>query len=139
MILKFKKLTDAAVLPAHAKSGDAGMDITATYRGQTGNIFTYFTGLAVEIPNGYVGLLFPRSSIYRVDLSLVNCVGVIDSGYRGEIMFKFKIGDKVPKYYVAGNRVGQLVVIPYQEMLTEWADELSDTERGSGGFGSTGK
>jgi len=137
MKVKMKKLDVEAVIPRYAKPGDAGMDLTAVWKNQTMDVVTYGTGLAVEIPSGYVGLLFPRSSIYKTKMSLTNAVGVIDSGYRGEIMMKFKVTDKRVMYKV-GDRVGQLVIMPYPEVEFEEVDELSESSRGSGGYGSTG-
>ena len=137
MKVRFKKLVDKAVTPSYAKPGDAGMDLTAVWRNQTFDIVTYGTGLSIEIPDGYVGLLFPRSSIYKTKMSLTNAVGVIDSGYRGEIMMKFKMTDNRIMYKV-GDRVGQLVIMPYPKVEFEEVDELSETSRGSGGYGSTG-
>jgi len=100
---------------------------------------TYDTGLSMEIPEGYVGLLFPRSSISKTTLSLANSVGVIDSGYRGSIMFKFRyLGGKGNWFYNLGDRVGQIIIIPYPTVEFEEVEELSSTERGQGGFGSTG-
>ena len=91
MEVKIKKLCETAVIPSYAKPGDAGMDLVATSRifDKYGNV-EYGTGLAMEIPEGYVGLIFARSSVCKKDLALSNCVGIIDSGYRGEIKFKFK-------------------------------------------------
>lgn len=139
--LKFKKLHPDAQLPARAKPGDAGMDITcvdAEFDLDPNNQVKYKLGLAVEIPQGYVGLLFPRSSVCKTDLSLANCVGVIDSGYRGELAAVFNKTGLNYKFYNKGDRVVQLIVIPVPEFNTEWAEELSSTERGDGGFGSTG-
>lgn len=104
------------------------------------DLMVYGTGLAVEIPEGYVGLLFPRSSISKKGLTLANSVGVIDSGYRGEIMFKFAITSDRPRknsVYEVGDRIGQLIIMPYPkiEFVT---GELTESERGVGGFGSTG-
>lgn len=139
MKLKFKKLYENTVLPKHAKRGDAGMDITAISVEEKRNQVIYGTGLSVEIPNGYVGLLFSRSSIYKKDLYLSNATGVLDSGYRGEIKFIFnKKHDTFNDIYNIGDRIGQLVVVPYESCETEFVDELSETERGSGGYGSTG-
>jgi dUTP pyrophosphatase len=91
MVLKFKKLNDTAVIPSYAKPGDAGMDLVATsIISNTTFDVTYGTGIAMEIPKGFVGLVFPRSSIRKTDLALTNSVGVIDSGYRGEIQATFK-------------------------------------------------
>ena len=94
MKIKIKKVSEKAVIPQYAKDGDAGMDLTAISKQikhslNGDHIIEYGTGLAIEIPCGYVGLIFPRSSIYKKDLRLSNAVGVIDSGYRGEIKFKF--------------------------------------------------
>ena len=137
MKVKIQRLRDDAVIPRYAKSGDAGMDLTAVWKNQTFDIVTYGTGLSIEIPDGYVGLLFPRSSIYKTKMSLTNAVGVIDSGYRGEIMMKFKMTDNRIMYKV-GDRVGQLVIMPYPKVEFVEVDELSETSRGSGGYGSTG-
>lgn len=174
MKVKIKKLSDGAVIPSYSKVGDAGLDLVATSRifDKYGNV-EYGTGLAMEIPEGYVGLLFARSSIFKQDLSLANAVGVIDSGYRGEIKFKFKptlsymdfgatedvhgvgkesntfdfvgIAGDIQKdsieasIYNVGDRVGQLIIMPYPNIKFEEVDELSSTNRGEGGFGSTGK
>ena len=147
MKVQIKKLHEDAVIPAYAKEGDAGLDFTAVNisKDNVGNI-TYHTGLAVAIPDGYVGLLFPRSSISKKQQFLTNCVGVIDSGYRGEIMAKFKpvmgthesILDLFePNEYQAGDKIVQLIILPYPQIEFEEVGELSETERGYGGFGST--
>lgn len=188
MVLKirFKKLSPNAVMPTKAHSTDAGFDLTATscVFDKDGNA-TYGTSLAVEIPSGFVGLIFPRSSIAKKDLALSNSVGVIDSSYRGEIKFKFKptllyidrgsvgkdendyegtdqtdirtqevsfhgrngkypdVGKGClpfpPRVYQVGQRIGQLIIMPYPEVEFEEADELSESDRGDGGFGSTGE
>jgi dUTP pyrophosphatase len=93
----------------------------------------------MEIPEGYVGLIFPRSSIVKTPLMLKNCVGVIDSGYRGEVKFFFEPGNRPSKNYEVGDRVGQLIIVPFPTIEPEEAEELSSTERGAGGFGSSGK
>lgn len=142
MKIKIKKLHPDAVIPTYAKPGDAGMDLTAISEESIDNngIFytEYGTGIAVEIPKGYVGLIFPRSSIYKTGLVLSNSVGVIDSGYRGEIKFKFY--DSLQMYdnpYRIGARIGQLIIIPYPQIEFEEVQELETSERGTGGFGST--
>jgi len=137
MKIKMKKLHPDAIIPRYAKPGDAGMDLTAVWMNQEMDLITYGTGLAAEIPEGHVGLLFPRSSIYKTKMALTNCVGVVDSGYRGEIMMKFKMTDNRTMYNV-GDRIGQLVIMPYPEIEFEEVAELSETTRGSGGYGSTG-
>jgi dUTP pyrophosphatase len=135
MIVKIKKTHPNAVIPAYAKSGDAGMDLTAVGFTEKNMYITYHTGLAIEIPAGHVGLLFPRSSVYKTGQQLSNCVGVIDSGYRGEIMMKFT---RAIDQYCIGDRVGQIIILPYPEINFKEVDQLSDTQRGGGGFGSTG-
>ena len=104
---------------------------------------TYGTGLAMEIPEGYVGLVFPRSSIRNTDLSLSNAVGVIDSGYRGEIQATFnrKGVSQIDGHpiYMVGDRIAQIIIVPYPHIIFDEVDELSNSERGTGGFGSTGK
>ena len=142
MQVRIKKLHTAAVIPAYSKSGDAAMDLTAISieKDDDGNA-VYGTGLAIEIPDGYVGLLFPRSSNSKTHLYLTNHVGVIDSGYRGEIKFKFRPinGFVDARVYAKYDRVGQLIILPYPQIELVESDELSETERGDGGFGSTGK
>ena len=135
MKVKIKKTREKAVIPKYAKPGDAGIDLTAVDRKVEGNWNTYYTGLAMEIPEGYVGLLFPRSSVYKTEQRLANSVGVIDSGYRGEIMMKF---NRSMKEYKIGDRIGQIIILPYPQIEFEEVEELSETNRGSGGFGSTG-
>jgi dUTP pyrophosphatase len=139
--IKIKLLHPDAKVPAYAKEGDAGMDIYATeITKQTKKKITYSTGIAIEIPFGYVGLIFPRSSIRDKDMTLTNCVGVIDSGYRGEIQFTFRIAKKKnPNLYAVGDRIGQLIVLPYPQINFTITDELTTTKRGTEGFGSTGK
>ena len=137
MKIKMKKLHPDAVIPSYAKAGDAGLDLTAVEIAADSTVLTYKTGLAVEIPDGYVGLLFPRSSIYKTAQTLTNCVGVIDSGYRGEIMMKFSFSPYGLEYEV-GDRIGQLLIMPYPKVEFEEVTELSQTTRGSGGYGSTG-
>ena len=142
MEVKIKKLNPDAVIPTYAKPGDAGMDLTATswdFDDKYGN-HIYGTGLAVEIPEGYVGLVFPRSSNRKTEAYMCNHVGVIDSGYRGEIMCSFKNRDKDGSLqpYKIGERIAQLIIIPYPQISFIETNELSETERGTNGHGSTG-
>ena len=141
MQVKITKVKEGAVVPSYAKQGDAGLDLTAISEviDQTGDYgyIEYGTGLAIEIPEGYVGLLFPRSSISKTGMILANSVGVVDSGYRGEIKFRFKYISGTAKYNV-GERVGQLVILPYPQIELVEVDDLESTERGEGSFGSTG-
>lgn len=144
MDVKIKKLDPKAVIPKYAKPGDAGMDLTAIryeYDEKHDN-HVYGTGLSIEIPEGYVGLLFPRSSNRKTDAYMTNHVGVIDSGYRGEIMITYKNRDCFDgtfEPYQIGDRVAQLIIMPYPEINLTEVEELSETERGEGGHGSTGK
>lgn len=140
MKVRIKKLDPNAVIPTYAKEGDAGLDLTATSKcvDTSGNV-VYGTGLAFEIPQGYVGLVFPRSSNAKKDLWLTNSVGVIDSGYRGEVMFKYRPVSFKEREYMVGERVGQLIIMPYPHIEFEEADELSESERSTGGYGSSGK
>jgi len=136
MKIKFKKLSEAATIPSTPRLGDAGIDLVAARLSvDTRDLITYYTDLAVEIPEGYVGLLFQRSSVYKTDLYLRNAVGVIDSSYRGNIACVFKRNG--PYTYAIGDRIAQLVIVPYVQAQVEEGD-LSDTERNTGGFGSTG-
>lgn len=139
--VRIKKLHPDAVIPTKAHPSDAGFDHTATWSGwnNANKVFEYGFGLSFEIPKGYVGLIFPRSSIYRKDLSLTNCVGVVDSGFRGEVTVKFKsISGRVPESYNVGERVAQMIILPYPEITFVESDTLTDTDRGTGGYGSTG-
>lgn len=147
MKVKIKRLHPDSLLPKYAKEGDAGLDLVAVSRkiDDFGNIH-YGTGLAFEIPKGYVGLVFPRSSICKTELDLTNSVGVIDSGYRGEVTAKFKPSfsisrdnSKLVKSYEIGDRIAQLIIIPYPQIEFEEVKELSVTERNDKGYGSTGK
>lgn len=155
MELKFKKLdyktTDKdgneievkseGVLPTKATDGSAGFDLYSTRITQERDnsnkpVFVYHTDIAVEIPKGYVGLLFHKSSVAKRSIMLTNAVGVIDSDYRNEIMAKMKVTtDAVPTIYAIGEPFAQLVIIPYLVAEPILVDELSETERGTKGFG----
>jgi len=154
MQVKIKRLKPDAVIPTYAKEGDAGMDLVATeIIKDTPEQITYGTGLAMEIRDGFVGLVFPRSSIRKTGLQLSNSVGVIDSGYRGELQATFNkvfggdrfydetknTEDTSNSFYKVGDRIAQIIIIPYPQIEFEEVEELSNSERGEGGFGSTGK
>jgi dUTP pyrophosphatase len=154
MEVRIKKLNPNAIIPSYAKNGDAGMDLVATsIISDTPEQITYGIGLALEIPEGFVGLVFPRSSIRKTGLQLSNSVGVIDSGYRGELQATFnkvfgseRMYDEIKvkeiqsnEYYKVGDRIAQIMIIPYPPIEFVEVEELSNTERGEGGFGSTGK
>ena len=139
MNIRFKKLNENAVTPTRAHATDAGLDLTATSFHYENGCVVYHTGIAVEIPAGYVGLLFPRSSVARTGLFLTNCVGVIDAGYRGDVMMKFRPMRDMTEPYDIGDRIGQLVIVQIPAVELVESDELSDSERGAGGYGSSGK
>jgi dUTP pyrophosphatase len=156
MQVKIKKLHKDSVIPKYAKNGDAGMDLTAVSKhyDEHGNT-VYGTGLAFKIPEGYFGLLVPRSSNAKTDLRLTNSSGILDSGYRGEVMFKYRndnyssssmlfkndlINGNIGfnNEYKIGDRIGQLIILPYPQIEFQEEDDLGETERGTGGYGSTG-
>ena len=150
--VKIKKLHKDAVIPKYETAGSVGMDLTAVSKeyDEHGNV-VFGTGLAIQIPSGYYADLRPRSSVSKYDLVLANSVGTIDADYRGEIILKFKPTlrkstwnngvyetDEVKEYEI-GDRIAQLVILPYPKMSFVEVDDLSETERGTGGFGSTNK
>lgn len=148
MEIRFKRLVPEAKSPLKVIDVDAGFDLYATSINETEDFIVYNTGIAVEIPEGYVGLVFPRSSVTKYDLMLKNSVGVIDASYRGEIMCRFQELNKyTPKFgdinsdlkkYDVGDRVAQIVFLELPKITLIEVDELSDTQRGEGGFGSSG-
>lgn len=149
---KVKKLVPEAVIPARAKEGDAGYDLVAIDDGVVGKdgFIEYRTGLAISPPGGIHILIFPRSSISKYDLVLANGIGLVDNGYRGEILLRFKpvsrfindnggIDSVLPsKRYVKGDKIGQLVFMPTLTVNMSESETLDETQRGSGGFGSSG-
>lgn len=147
MEVKIKRLCDNAIIPQYAHATDAGMDLVATsyeYNEEL-HCHVYGTGIAVEIPDGYVGYIFPRSSNRKTESYLTNHVGVIDSGYRGEIMASFKTRDfkegeiqQLYKPYEVGDKIAQLIIMPYPKVEFAEVAELSSSDRGEGGHGSTG-
>ncbi|MDA3779284.1 MAG: dUTP diphosphatase [Bacteroidales bacterium] len=156
MKIKYKKLNERAVEPYKKHIVDAGFDLTATWIKKTDKYIEYGTDLAFEIPVGYVGLLFPRSSVRNQDLMLKNSVGVVDASYRGEIKFSFHRTEKLPNdiklenekskvtvietdIYNIGERCGQIVIMKIPDIEMIEADELSDTDRGTDGYGSSGR
>lgn len=140
--IKFKKLNDSAKIPTKGSDGAAAFDLYAiscniVNESEYGYV-EYGTGLTVEIPDGYVGKIYPRSSISKTGMILSNSVGIIDSDYRGEIRFRFKMIPGSAMYYV-GDRIGQMLI--EKVIPVEWIEvsELNESNRGTGGFGSTGK
>ena len=166
--IKCKQLDEKAVIPFYAKEGDACMDITAIdlEYDLKSDRYIYHTGLAFEVPEGYYMDLRPRSSNTKTDFYIANAPGTLDAGYRGELLVVFKRRDKIaledfamlfkgcdPNQvmtayvnsmlsiapYVPGDRVCQMQVLPRPKVNIEIVEELSESERGEGGFGSTGK
>jgi dUTP pyrophosphatase len=150
--VNIKKMNPNAVIPFYSRKGDAGLDLTAISIDAQSNYIEYGTGLAIEIPEGHVGFLFPRSSISKYDLLQCNSVGVIDSNYRGEIKIRFKRTSELKsqlfdeKLYNIGDRIGQLIIMPYPQIEFVEVQELSTLIegdvtpiRGEGAFGSSGQ
>jgi dUTP pyrophosphatase len=140
--LRVMKLRDDAVLPSRAHSGDAGFDLSACEEVTigVGERATVGTGLAIEIPDGHAGLVAPRSGLaLRHGLSMVNAPGVIDAGYRGEVRMILLNTDREHAFTVEpGMRIAQLVVVPIAAVELVETREVTTTDRGEGGFGSSG-
>lgn len=138
MVVRIKKLVPEAVVPVYAHASDAGLDLVAVSKGVNKPLeyIEYGTGLAVAIPDGHVGLVFPRSSISDTAMMLTNSVGVIDSGYRGEVKARFRCFDT--REYKVGDRVAQLIILPIPSIEFQEVADLETTERAEAGFGSTG-
>lgn len=157
MEIRYKKLVPEAAKPFRKYNVDAGFDLTAIWIKETDKYIEYGTGLAFEIPDGYVGLLFPRSSVSEKDLMLKNSVGVVDASYRGEIRFRYyntksislldlrikhyfkrlfgSAGDIMPELYTIGDRVGQIVFVKLPDVKLVESEELNNTDRGTKGYG----
>jgi dUTP pyrophosphatase len=141
--LRYKKLSPSAIVPTYGSAAAAGADLYALPEGDTviaaGETKLIHTGIALEIPEGYMGLIFARSGLAtKRGLAPANKVGVIDADYRGEIMVALYNQSGEEQTVAAGERVAQLVITPFLAVNFEECDELTDTERGVGGFGSTG-
>ena len=144
MELKVKKMRDNTILPTRGDSKAAGIDLYACIDNPV-TILPNATvmipsGIACEFPEGYFGLMLPRSSVgVKRKLTLANTAGVIDESFRGEIMMAFKNNGDVYQTIEPGERLAQLILLPYFTYNIVETDSLSSTERGEGGFGSTGK
>lgn len=145
MQIKIRKLNPNAKIPTRGSEQAAGYDIYACLDTQTATIPAHktvkvSTGISMAIPEGYFGAIFARSGLAsKQGLRPANCVGVIDSDYRGELMIMLHNDTDEPKTIENGDRVGQLVILPYMTIDFEEADSLDETQRGTGGFGSSGK
>lgn len=142
MKVKFERLNPAAKVPTQANPKDAGFDLYATAvthpSGSAGVFVEICTGISMEIPKGYAGFIFPRSSISGTKHFLRNSVGVIDCGYRGELKLRFSL-DESNTCYKIGDRVGQIVFIRMPAVQLIETDVLNFSTRGQGGFGSSGR
>lgn len=141
MQLEVRRRADNAILPKKANPWDAGFDIyvNSSARIPRGWVTPVGTGLSVAIPKGHVGLLTIRSSLGKVGLQLANAPGVIDAGYRGELILLLTNSNPEPYDVKIGDKVAQLVIVPIPEMSAVEVDELSESDgRGTGGFGSSG-
>lgn len=136
--IKFKLLSKNAKKPFQATTGSAGYDLFAAKIEDRGDAVVYYTDIATEIPEGFAGLLLPRSSIVKTGMHLGNSVGLLDRDFRGNISFVFYKREGCQPYNI-GDRIGQLLIMPVPEVRYIEADELTETERGAGGYGSTGK
>lgn len=144
MTVRFKKLDPRAVMPAYGTKYSAGADLYAVCDAdvtiEPGQTVLMHTGIAMEIPEGYVGLVYARSGLAcKRGLAPANKVGVIDADYRGEIMVALYNHGNIPQTLSHGERIAQMVIAPFLSVSYEECEELSDTVRGEGGFGSTGK
>lgn len=139
LVVKIKKTHENAVIPTYARPGDAAMDLTAVEITTNSSYqVVYDCGIALEIPRGFVGIVYPRSSIRNMELSLANSVGIIDSGYRGNLQATFnKLNGFDSLKYNIGDRIAQIMIVPYPQIEFLEVENLSETERGTGGHGST--
>jgi len=139
--IKVKKLRDDAILPNYAHNGDAGMDVYSceSYTLQSLERKLFPTGLAFEVPKGFEMQIRPKSGLaFNHGISIVNTPGTLDSTYRGELGIILINTDKEPYEVKKGQKIAQIIIAKYEEAEIKQVDELSETERGEGGFGSTG-
>lgn len=140
MLVKIKKLHPDALMPQYGSDGAACFDLHCINGAFVCTQEVFDTGLAFEIPEGHVMLVFSRSGhAFKHDTRLANCVGVIDHDYRGEVKVKMRVDSDLSCVSIkSGDRIAQGMIVPYPKVEFDWADELTDTDRGEGGFGSTG-
>ena len=142
MKINIRKLSEGAIIPTRGSSQSAGVDLYSSESAEVeaGQTTMIKTGLSIEIPDGYFGAVFARSGLAsRAGLRPANCVGVIDSDYRGEVIVALHNDSDVTRQVEKGERIAQLVILPYLSVEFNEVEELSETERQAGGFGSTGK
>jgi len=141
--IKVKKLHSDTILPQRAHSSDVGYDVVAVEDGKVSsdyNFIEYDVGFSLEIPAGYHVQIFPRSSISKYDMALANSVAIIDQDYRGPIKLRFRIFKcvKDAKIYKKGDKIALMILVKTQSLPFIFSDEINETKRGEGGFGSTG-
>lgn len=147
MNVRIKKLNDSATIPTIGSAEAAGCDLYANLVENDGSVtigpgetFLIKTGIAMEVPKGYAGLIYARSGLAtKRGLAPANKVGVVDSDYRGEVMVALHNHSHTAQTVNHGERIAQMVIMPYLRPEFEVVDDLTDTERGAGGFGHTGK
>lgn len=141
MDIRIKRLLEDATIPTQGTPGSAGYDLYAAQGAEvpSGETVSIDTGLAMAIPDGYFGAIFARSGLSKNEgLRPCNCVGVVDSSYRGSVIVALHNDSKFDRVVKTGERIAQLVILPYSEIRFFETDDLGATERGEGGFGSTG-
>lgn len=138
MKIYFKKLSELAKAPYRAHDHDAGLDLFSVSLNKEDGFWEYGTGISISIPQGFVGLLFPRSSISKTNHFLRNSVGVIDSGYTGEVKIRMSPGQNNDLDYKIGDKIGQLLVLEIPSLdIEETKEDFKKTSRGNSGFGSS--
>jgi dUTP pyrophosphatase len=137
--VNISKTHPEVVTPEYSREGDACLDLTAYTRKVESTYIEYGTGIKLQIPKGYVGLVYPRSSISNTNQLMANSVGVIDSNYTGEIKIRMKRDNELYKVtYGVGSRIAQIMIVPIPQIELNVVDSLEQTNRGEGGFGSSG-
>ena len=127
-------------VPSYAHPGDAGLDLYATEPAEvTRETVLIPTGVAVAVPDGHVGLICPRSGLSEHGVTVANAPGVVDAGYRGEVMVRLTTTSTTPYEVHRGDRIAQLLIVPIIRPKVTIVDHLDNTQRGTGGFGSTGR
>lgn len=141
MKINYIAMVDDVVEPSYAYKGDAGMDLTAITREKSGNwffpLYTYRTGIALELPKTHFVMLVPRSSLSKKLMWMANHIGIVDSNYRGELLFKFRSILGIKPYKI-GERIGQMILRPKSFIELNKVDDINTTERNGKGFGSSG-
>lgn len=140
MDIQIKRIDTELPVPAYAHPGDAGLDLYAAQPAVvTGETVLIPTGVVVAVPDGHVGLVCPRSGLSKHGVTVANAPGIVDAGYRGELMVRLTTTSATPYRVYRGDRIAQLLIVPVARPEVTVVDRLDNTERGTGGFGSTGR